>query len=188
MNDKIRALAEKLLKTGYDDLPARERRILQRLAERVHISADMNTAYDLQRTFGQRAADRIALFGGSWTFLGLFAAALLGWAAINSEWLAGLGLRFDPFPFPFIFLNLLLSMLAAIQAPVIMMSQNRQSARDRMAAEHDYEVNLKAELEIMQLHEKLDDLRQMQWRDLLLLQREQLAALEGIKSGLAEKS
>jgi uncharacterized membrane protein len=186
MSDKIRALAEKLLKTGYDDLPARERGILQRLAERVHISADMNTAYDLQRTLGERAADRIATFGGSWTFLGLFAAALLAWAAINSDWLMGLGLRFDPFPF--IFLNLLLSMLAAIQAPVIMMSQNRQSARDRMAAEHDYEVNLKAELEIMQLHEKLDELRQMQWRDLLLLQREQLAALEAIKTGLAEKS
>lgn len=180
MNDKVKALAEKLLKTGFDDLPVRERRIIQRLAERIHISADINAVYDDQRTLGDRVADRVAVFGGSWTFMGLFAAVLAAWALINSTWFADAGLAFDPYPF--IFLNLLLSMLAAMQAPIIMMSQNRQAAKDRMAVAHDYEVNLKAELEILQLHEKIDELRMAQWRDLIQLQRQQLTALETIQA------
>jgi uncharacterized membrane protein len=183
MDDKVKALAEKLLRTGFDDLPERERRIIRRLAGRLHISTDINAAYDEQRTLGQRVADRVASFGGSWTFMGLFGAVLLSWMALNSQVLTRLGVTFDPYPY--IFLNLLLSMLAAIQAPVIMMSQNRQSAKDRMAAAHDYEVNLKAELEILQLHEKLDELRQFQWRDLIEMQREQLAALNEIRAKLA---
>jgi uncharacterized membrane protein len=109
-------------------------------------------------TFGERVADAVARFGGSWTFLSSFAAVLLSWVLVNTVlvW----GRRGEPFdPYPFILLNLLLSMLAAVQAPVIMMSQNRQDAKDRIRSELDYQVNLKAELGIIQLHEKFDDLR-----------------------------
>lgn len=102
----------------------------------------------------------MAVFGGSWTFILLFGAVLLAWIALNSLILARIAKPFDPYPF--IFLNLVLSALAALQAPVIMMSQNRQAARDRLDARHDYEVNLKAELEILAPHEKLDALCQEQ--------------------------
>ena len=102
---------------------------------------------------GERIADKIAKLGGSWTFILLFLGFLTVWVAMN-VWLLGRD-AFDPYPF--IFLNLVLSMIAAIQAPVIMMSQNRQSQRDRLEAAHDYQVNLKAEIEIMALHEKLDE-------------------------------
>ena len=102
-------------------------------------------------TLGERVADRVASFGGSWTFIFLFLAAMAAWIALNDS--AG---AFDPYPF--ILLNLILSCLAALQAPVIMMSQNRQVAKDRLQAQHDYEVNLKAEMEIIGLHAKLDDL------------------------------
>lgn len=182
MDEKVRALAEKLLKTGFDDLPERERHIIQRLSNRVHISADINAAYDEQRTLGERVSDRVAAVGGSWTFIILFGAVLLTWMVLNSQVLTAVGWVFDPYPY--IFLNLLLSMLAAIQAPVIMMSQNRQSAKDRLAAAHDYEVNLKAELEILQLHEKVDELRLSQWDGLLQIQRDQVTALNEIKSRL----
>jgi uncharacterized membrane protein len=182
MDDKVKALAVKLLKTGFDDLPERERRILRRLSNRVHISTDINAAYDEQRTFGERLADRVAAIGGSWTFIAVFAAVLALWMILNSEVLASVGLAFDPYPY--IFLNLMLSTLAAIQAPVIMMSQNRQAMKDRLAAAHDYEVNLKAELEILQLHEKLDELRASQWDGLLRIQRDQIAALNEIRSRL----
>jgi uncharacterized membrane protein len=179
MDDKVKALAQKLLKTGFDDLPERERRIIRRLSNRVHISTDINVAYDEQRTLGERLSDRVAAVGGSWTFIIVFAGVLMAWMLLNSQVLTHLGLVFDPYPY--IFLNLLLSTLAAIQAPVIMMSQNRQADKDRLAAAHDYEVNLKAELEILQLHEKLDDLRQAQWEGLLQIQREQIGALTEIK-------
>jgi uncharacterized membrane protein len=185
MDERVKLLAEKLLKTGFDDLPEREQRILRRLSNRVHISTDINAAYDEQRTLGERLADRVASIGGSWTFIGVFGAALLMWMVLNSQILTVLGWAFDPYPY--IFLNLLLSTLAAIQAPVIMMSQNRQSAKDRLAAAHDYEVNLKAELEILQLHEKLDELRQAQWQGLLQIQRDQVKALDEIKRIVGQK-
>ena len=117
----------------------------------------------------------MARFGGSWTFVGLFAAVMLAWVALNALLLVNRGRTFDPYPY--ILLNLFLSMLAAIQAPVILMSQNRQSEKDRISAEHDYEVNLKAELEIMLLHEKIDALREKQWDELLQIQKEQLMLL-----------
>lgn len=123
-------------------------------------------------TFGERLADRVAHFGGSWTFILFFGAVLVAWATAN-VWL--LMRPFDPYPF--IFLNLLLSMLAALQAPVIMMSQNRQAARDRIEAGHDYEVNLKAEIEIMALHEKLDQMRDEQMHLLLAGQQRQIDLL-----------
>jgi uncharacterized membrane protein len=117
-----------------------------------------NEVVEERVTFGERIADAVARFGGSWSFIFAFAAVLLGWVLANT--LHPGGARGEPFdPYPFILLNLFLSMLAAIQAPVIMMSQNRQDAKDRIRGELDYQVNLKAELGIMQLHEKFDDLR-----------------------------
>ncbi|HVO43049.1 MAG TPA: DUF1003 domain-containing protein [Aggregatilineales bacterium] len=119
------------------------------------VARDPNQIFEEKLTFGQRVADKVASFGGSWNFIGLFGLALAIWVIIN-----GLILRDRAFdPFPFILLNLFLSMLAALQAPVIMMSQNRQDAKDRVRSEQDYKVNLKAELEIAQLHLKIDQLR-----------------------------
>ena len=126
-------------------------------------------------TVGQRLADRIAIFGGSWTFILLFLFLLLSWIVLNTVVLARVSKPFDPYPY--IFLNLILSMLAALQAPVIMMSQNRYAAKDRVAAEHDYEVNLKAELEILALHKKIDTLRQQQWMELVEMQQQQIQLL-----------
>jgi uncharacterized membrane protein len=112
-----------------------------------------------QETFGEHVADGVARFGGSWSFIGLFGGVLLAWVIVNTILIRNVGK--EPFdPYPFILLNLFLSMLAALQAPVIMMSQNRQDAKDRIRSELDYQVNLKAELEIMQLHEKFDRLRE----------------------------
>lgn len=124
-------------------------------------------------TLGERLADRVARFGGSWTFILLFGAGLLIWALVNTG-LMGMA-AFDPYPF--IFLNLLLSMLAAMQAPVIMMSQNRQAAKDRQMAAYDYQVNLRAETEIVALHDKLDALRADQIMTLLAQQQAQIALL-----------
>ena len=154
MDDKVRDLAQRLLSVGFDDLPAREQRVLRRIAARTAISRDLVEAFRDRQTFGDRLADQVAAFGGSWRFIILFGLAILLWVAGNA-WLLSRAVD----PYPFIFLNLILSMLASVQAPVIMMSQNRQAAKDREAATHDYEVNLKAELEIMSLHEKVDDIR-----------------------------
>jgi uncharacterized membrane protein len=175
MNNQLRDLASTLLRTSFDTLSERERRVIRRIAERVHISCNTNKEFEAGLTFGQRVADRVAAFGGSWTFIMTFCALLVIWVATNSFILVARGPVFDPYPY--ILLNLFLSMLAALQAPVIMMSQNRQVAKDRMDAAHDYEVNLKAELEILGLHQKLDALREQQWGDLLALQREQIRFL-----------
>ncbi len=168
--------AKELLNTRFEDLTARERRVLERLAQRRRISRNINRSLDENTSCGDRLADRVAAFGGSWTFIGLFGLVLLLWIGGNSILVFAGQNTFDPYPF--IFLNLILSMLAAIQAPVIMMSQNRQAAKDRAAADHDYEVNLKAELEILQLHDKFDDLRQNQMGALLQQQSDQLAKIE----------
>jgi uncharacterized membrane protein len=124
------------------------------LREQEALAIDVNEWFDSQLTYGQRLADRVAEFGGSWGFIIGFGVILVGWIAVNT--MALLRQPFDPYPY--ILLNLVLSCLAAVQAPVIMMSQNRQEAKDRLHAEHDYQVNLKAELEIRQLHWKLDQL------------------------------
>jgi uncharacterized membrane protein len=175
MDERVRRLAEQLLDTGLDKLSERERRVITRVAERSQISRDVNSAFDEKQTLGDRLADRVARFGGSWTFIILFLSILGAWAVLNSIVLAWYSTAFDPYPY--IFLNLMLSMLAALQAPVILMSQNRQAARDRLAAGHDYEVNLKAELEIMGLHEKLDQIRSQHLEELLGAQQEQLGLL-----------
>jgi uncharacterized membrane protein len=171
-------LAEKLLGMPYASLDEVTRKVATHVAGRKHIAR--NTAEDKDETmsFGQRAADKVACFGGSWAFIMLFAAVLVFWVVLNSVILARWHGGFDPYPY--ILLNLFLSMLASIQAPVILMSQNRQAQKDRSNAEHDYEVNLKAELEIMLLHEKLDMLREGQWGELLVIQKEQLGLLKSL--------
>ncbi len=169
-------IAATLLGVPFGTLDARDQKIARHVASRRHISR--NLAQQPAATRGQRAADAVAAFGGSWTFVGLFAAVLLAWVGLNAWLMRSRGQSFDPYPY--ILLNLFLSMLAAIQAPIILMSQNRQSQKDRLGAEHDYEVNLKAELEIMLLHDKIDTLRDRQWQELLAMQTQQLALLTSL--------
>jgi len=172
--------ARRLLGRAPEDLSAEERAVIQRIAERSAISRDLSQTAEGDQSFGQRLADRVAAVGGSWGFIIAFGVILAGWILLNVWALASAGLKpFDPYPF--IFLNLMLSMLAAIQAPIIMMSQNRQAEKDREAARHDYEVNLKAELEIMALHEKVDALRDHELAELLRRQVELLERLAGDK-------
>lgn len=168
-------VAEKLLGLHYDAMDERTQKVARHLAGRKHIARNTSVDLDDDASLGARAADAVARFGGSWSFILLFAAILLVWIASNSLLLARYNAQFDPYPF--ILLNLFLSMLAAVQAPIILMSQNRQAIKDRLQAEHDYEVNLKAELEIMLLHEKIDLLREDQWAELLKIQKDQLALL-----------
>jgi uncharacterized membrane protein len=134
-------------------LTERERRTLEKVLHRTPISRDAVAEFEENLTLGERLSDRIASFGGSWPFIGIFLGGMALWMSWNVEGRAA----FDPYPF--ILLNLVLSCLAALQAPIIMMSQNRMAAKDRADARHDYEVNLKAEMEIMSLHAKLDDLQ-----------------------------
>lgn len=171
-------VATNLLGASYESLDERTKKVARHVAGRKHIAKNTETEFDASVTFGQRAADAVAKFGGSWTFIMIFASVLIVWVVLNSVILARGGKSFDPYPY--ILLNLFLSMLAAIQAPIMLMSQNRQAEKDRRSAEHDYEVNLKAELEIMLLHEKVDLLREDQWRDLLAIQKEQLRLLAAL--------
>jgi uncharacterized membrane protein len=153
----LAALGQLLLDGGIGALSDREQRVIETIAGRRHVTRDVNRAVEAGQTFGDRLADRVAGFGGSWSFILIFLGLLVAWVVLNTVMLSRVGSTFDAYPF--IFLNLILSMVAAFQAPIILMSQNRQAARDRIAAGLDYEVNLKAELEIMALHEKLDGLR-----------------------------
>lgn len=164
---------ERKLGIGTESFSEKKRRILKHVSEQTVVSRDVSHELRQNETFGEWLADRVAEFGGSWTFISLFLGILVVWTTTNA--LILLEGAFDPYPF--IFLNLLLSMLAALQAPIIMMSQNRQSTKDRAAAQHDYEVNLKAELEIMTLHEKLDQVRSEQLAKLLQTQDEQIRLL-----------
>ncbi len=155
-------------------LSAIERSIIDRFVHRKPVARDI-TATPI--SLGDRLADRVATFGGSWRFIFIAVAAISFWMLVNT-------LERKPFdPYPYILLNLVLSCLAALQAPIIMMSQNRQAAHDRMDAQHDYEVNLKAEMEIVALHTKLDDIREQKWVDLMKAQEQQIAMLiELVKS------
>ncbi len=175
MKNHLREIAKKRFNADLDALPEREQRVVQHFGDRKHVSHDTNLEFEKRLTFGQRLADKVAMFGGSWTFIIIFAAILLAWVLLNAFLLARRGKTFDPYPY--ILLNLFLSMLAAVQAPVILMSQNRQGVKDRLDAAHDYEVNLKAELEILSLHEKLDELREVKWTELLQTQQEQIGLL-----------
>ncbi|TIP98911.1 MAG: DUF1003 domain-containing protein [Mesorhizobium sp.] len=181
MNKTIEDLANRWLRRRPDGLSQVESQVLQSTLERTTISKDTNKAVAFHQTFGDRLADTIARIGGSWSFILGFIAFLILWTSGN-VWL----LSRDAFdPYPFIFLNLILSMIAALQAPVIMMAQNRQAERDRIDAAHDYEVNLKAEIEIMALHEKLDELRHSQivgMRDEIAQLAEQVKRIDEILS------
>jgi uncharacterized membrane protein len=157
MNSEIRYLAQQLLHGGLGPLCERDRRVIARVARRAHAARDVNKVFEQNLSFGDRLADKVAIVAGSWTFILGFCAFLASWALLNAIVLVAWA--FDPYPF--IFLNLLLSMLAALQAPVIMMSQNRQAAKDRLAASLDYEVNVKAESSIAELHDKVDRLAQL---------------------------
>ena len=148
-------LAMELLGKSSDALSPAERRVLERIHKR-ETTQDIGVVHNDKATFGERLSDHVAAVGGSWGFIIAFAVVLFGWMFLNSQILNRMGMAFDPYPF--IFLNLLLSTLAAVQAPIIMMSQNRQADKDRAAASHDYEVNLRAELEILRLHEKVNHL------------------------------
>lgn len=148
-------LAMELLGKSSDALSAAERRVLERIHKR-ETTQDIGVVHEDSATFGERLSDHVAAVGGSWGFIIAFTVVLFGWMILNSQILNRMGMAFDPYPF--IFLNLLLSTLAAVQAPIIMMSQNRQADKDRKAAAHDYEVNLRAELEILRLHEKVNHL------------------------------
>ncbi|NOT85706.1 MAG: DUF1003 domain-containing protein [Methylococcaceae bacterium] len=172
------ALAKKLFGIPYEALDDLAKHVTHHIAGREPIARNTETEFAAKTTFGQRAADAVATFGGSWTFISLFAAIMVVWIGLNSFILIKYNKSFDPYPY--ILLNLFLSMLAAIQAPIILMSQNRQAEKDRLNAEHDYEVNLKAELEIMLLHEKIDLLREGQWGELVVMQKEQLRLLEDL--------
>ncbi len=174
--------SEKLLGKSYETMDEHTQKVARHITERTHISKNVAHELDDAKSFGQSAADTVARFGGSWAFIMLFAVVLVSWVILNSYILVNYGKAFDPYPY--ILLNLFLSMLASIQAPIILMSQNRQAEKDRINAEHDYEVNLKAELEIMLLHEKLDALREKQWMELLEIQNQQLKLL----TDLLEKS
>jgi len=162
-----------LLSSEKGELTTLEQQVLESLREHELLASNVDEESDEGWSFGERLADHIAVFGGSWRFLISFGVFLALWVTVNS-----LVLLLRPIdPYPFILLNLVLSCLASIQAPIIMMSQNRQEAKDRIRSQHDYQVNLKAELEIRHLHEKVDHLLSHQWDRLVEIQNVQLEIL-----------
>jgi uncharacterized membrane protein len=165
-----------VLQDEIGELSALDNEVIESLQQHEILSSDISKQFETKLTFGERLSDRIASFGGSWRFIITFGVVIVLWIAINIVFLATRA--FDPFPF--ILLNLILSCLAALQAPVIMMSQNRVEARDRLRAENDYKVNLKAELEIRHLHEKIDHLLRRQYNRLFEIQQIQIELLEEI--------
>jgi uncharacterized membrane protein len=172
------------LQKEVGELNDMETKVINALKDKTLISDDPDDEDDVSTaTFGQRVADRVASFGGSWTFIILFVTFLLGWIAVNITLLANKG--WDPYPF--ILLNLILSCVAALQAPVIMMSQNRQGEKDREKAQNDYMVNLKSELEIRMLHEKMDHLILHQEQSLIEMQKVQLDMMKDILSRIENK-
>jgi len=165
--------AKKFLAKEVEKLPEQERQVVERFIRRGRIARNVAHEFEEQLTAGQRVADRIAEIIGSWRFIIIQSMLLAVWVALN---ITAYIYRWDPYPF--ILLNLALSFQAAYSAPIIMMSQNRQSEKDHQQAKNDYEVNLKAELEIMQLHEKFNELRDFLWVDLVHMQQQQIEMLE----------
>jgi uncharacterized membrane protein len=141
-----------------EQLTSHERKVIEKALARISMPRDVNTEFALRRSFGERASDAIAAFGGSWTFILSFGVVLVSWAFLNTEILGPHQNAFDPYPY--VFLNLILSMIAALQAPIIMMSQNRQNAKDRLDAEIDHSVNVHAELAIHNLRGRLEVIEQ----------------------------
>ena len=169
-----RDYVKEVLQDEIGELSALDHEVVDSLQQHEILSENIGKEFEKELTFGERLSDRIAAFGGSWTFIMIFGAVLLVWIVINTIVLAMRA--FDPYPF--ILMNLILSCLAALQAPVIMMSQNRTENRDRARAENDYKVNLKAELEIRHLHEKIDHLLRKQYNRLFEIQQIQIELLE----------
>ena len=167
------AYVQSLLESDKGEITSLEQEVLDSMREHEIIASNIEEELEEQWTLGERLADKIAEFGGSWMFLIVFGVFIAIWVLINT--LVLISRPMDPYPF--ILLNLMLSCLAAIQAPIIMMSQNRQEAKDRVRSQHDYQVNLKAELEIRHLHEKIDHLISNQWERLVEIQEVQLEAL-----------
>ena len=167
---------KEVLEDEIGELTALDQEVVESLERHEILASDISKQFERKLTFGERLSDQIAEFGGSWKFLISFGAVLLVWIGVNGVLLATHA--FDPYPF--ILLNLILSCLAAVQAPIIMMSQNRAEARDRLRAENDYKVNLKAELEIRHLHEKLDHLLRRQYNRLFEIQQIQIELLQEI--------
>jgi uncharacterized membrane protein len=165
-----------MLRKERSELSALDKTVIASIAKQETLTENVEASYDEHISLGDRWADRIAGFGGSWYFIGLFGAVVLGWIALNLVPL--FGDRFDPYPF--ILLNLVLSCIAALQAPFIMMSQRRLETKDRLRSQNDYRVNLKAELEIRLLHEKLDHLLLKQWQRLAEIQQIQMEIMEDI--------
>jgi uncharacterized membrane protein len=174
---------EELLQQEHGEFSELDRQVVESIAKQDTISENSEEEYEEHRSFPDRVSDTMAEFGGSWWFLISFGAVLLTWIGINL--IAGTTNAFDPYPF--ILLNLLLSCIAAIQAPVIMMSQKRQEAKDRLRSFNDYRVNLKAELEVRHLHEKLDYLISRQWQRLAEMQQMQLDAMHELASAKKQK-
>ena len=165
-----------ILEREKDELSSLEENIAQSMKDHELTAKNINIEFDRQLSFGDRVSDRLANFAGSWTFITMFTVIFIVWISINT-----IVLVFRPFdPYPFILLNLVLSALAAIQAPVIIMSQNRQEEKDRMNAEHDFQVNLNAEMEIHQLHRKIDHLLINQGERLLEIQKIQMELMEDL--------
>ena len=167
-----------LVEDEKGELTDLDKEVLENMARHEILSTHVDQEYESKLTLGQRLSDQIARFGGSWRFIIIFGCVMAIWIIANTIVL--LSKPFDPFPF--ILLNLILSCLAAIQAPIIMMSQNRQEEKDRARATHDYQVNLKAEMEIRQLHQKLDHLLSHQWERLIEIQKVQLELLGEVRA------
>jgi uncharacterized membrane protein len=165
-----------VLEDELGELSALDNEVIESLHQHEILSSDINKQFERKLTFGEWLSDRIASFGGSWRFISLFGVVLVFWIILNAALLVNRG--FDPYPF--ILLNLILSCLAAMQAPIIMMSQNRAELRDRLRSENDYKINLKAELEIRHLHEKIDHLLRRQYNRLFEIQQIQIELLEEI--------
>ncbi|NTV26998.1 MAG: DUF1003 domain-containing protein [Chlorobiaceae bacterium] len=178
LRDYQHRYVQSLLEEEKGEVTRLEQEVIDGLREHEILSRNPDIDFEKNLTTGQKLADKIADFGGSWRFIIIFAVFIAIWMGINIVMASS-----KPFdPYPFILLNLVLSTLAAIQAPVIMMSQNRQEERDRQRAIHDYQVNLKAELEIRQLHQKIDHLLSRQWERLVEIQEIQMELINEVKS------
>jgi len=183
LQDFRKRYLESLIEDENGKLDKVENEVLEAISRQEFIADNLTISDSEKPTYGQHIADKVAAFGGSWTFIISFFIVLMLWIMLNSAILTGKA--FDPYPY--ILLNLILSCIAALQAPVIMMSQNRQETKDRLRSEYDYKVNLKAELEIRMLHEKIDHLMIHQTQQLLELQQMQIDLLEDLVEKKKEK-
>jgi uncharacterized membrane protein len=183
LHDYRKRYLENVLTGEIGRLDKVEHEVVEAIAKHEIVSENIDITEDEQLTFGQRLADRVATFGGSWEFIILFSLIIFFWIVVNSVFFVKKG--FDPYPY--ILLNLILSCIAALQAPVIMMSQNRRDTKDRKRNEHDYKVNLKAELEIRMLHDKIDQLMSFQTQKIMELQEMQMDYLEELSASNRSK-